>query len=263
MNKVVAIAGLFAGLALSACGGGAQTTENPAGTGSNDGGSTSATKTPYTGPAPRDAEVQNFRIEFWENARGTDRCGSCHTPDAGQAPYFVRWDDVNLAYDEATLLIDRDQPSMSTVVSKVSSPPLGHNCWVDDPGTCGAIMTTWIENWIGYSSEGGRQIQLVAPPDKDPGESKTFPEGAEGTDLYAAHLWRDDRLLRYCSDCHSSESPTPQTPYFADPNIDTAYEAVKPKINLDDPANSRLVIRVRDEFHNCWNNGDCHSAHNR
>lgn len=257
MNKVVAIATLFATLALSACGGGAQTTENLEGTGNNNGGGTSATKPPYTGPAPRDADVQNFRLEFWENARGTDRCGSCHTPDGGQAPYFVRWDDVNLAYDDASLLIDRDQPMMSTVVAKVSSPPLGHNCWVDDPGTCGAIMTTWIENWIGFAAEGGRQIQLVAPPDRDPGESKTFPEGAAGTDLYAAHLWRNDRLLRYCADCHSSESPTPQIPYFADPNINTAYESVKSKIDLDEPGNSRLVIRVRDEFHNCWNNGDC------
>jgi len=261
MNRVIAIAALLASLVLTACGGGAQTTENLAGTG-NNGGGVSATKPPYTGPAPRDADVQNFRLEFWENARGTDRCGSCHTPDGGQAPYFVRWDDVNLAYDEATILIDRDQPSLSTFVSKVGSPPLGHNCWVDDPGTCGAIMTTWIENWIGFDAAGGRQIVLMAPPDKDPGESKTYPEGIAGTDLYAAHLWRDDRLLRYCADCHSSESPTPQTPYFADPNINTAYESVKSKIDLDDPSNSRLVIRVRDEFHNCWNNGDCVTSGN-
>ena len=256
MNRVIAIAALFASLVLSACGGGAQTTENLDGTGNNGGGVTAATKAPYTGPAPRDAEVQNFRLEFWENARGTDRCGSCHTPDGGQTPYFVRWDDVNLAYDEAALLIDRDQPSMSTVVSKVSSPPLGHNCWVDDPGTCGTIMTTWVENWIGFTAEGGREIQLVAPPDQDPSPSLTFPDD---TTLFEQHLWRNDRLLQYCADCHSSESPTPQTPYFADPNVNTAYEAVKSKIDLGTPANSRLVIRVRDEFHNCWNN-DCVTA---
>ena len=251
MRKV--IAALLTTLFIAACGGGAQTTENLAGTGTGNGGGTSAIKPPYTGPAPQNADVQNFRLEFWENARGTDRCGSCHTPDGGQTPYFVRWDDVNLAYEEATLLIDRNLPGDSAFVTKVSSPPIGHNCWVDDPDTCGTIMTTWIENWIGFASAGGRQIQLTAPPDVAPGASKNFPAD---TTLFEQHLWRNDRLLQYCSNCHSSESSTPQQPYFADPDVNVAYEAVKPKIDLDTPENSRLVIRVRDEFHNCWNN-DC------
>src|SRR5690606_28332883 len=47
----------------------------------------------------------------------------------------------------------------------------------------------------------------------------------------------------------------PQQPYFASANVDVAYDAARGKINLDDPANSRLVIRLRDEGHNCW--GDC------
>ena len=249
------IAALLASFVLAGCGGGAQTTENLDGTGDTGGGGNTATKPPYTGPAPRDADVQNFRLEFWENARGTDRCGSCHTPEGGQTPYFVRWDDVNLAYDEAVLKIDRDEPSNSEFVTKVSSPPIGHNCWVDDPGTCGTILTTWIENWIDFSSSGGRAVVLTAPADANPADSKNFPDD---TTLFEAHLWRDDRLKLYCSQCHSSEAATPQQPYFADvDSVEVAYEAVKSKIDLDTPENSRLVIRVRDEFHNCWNNGDC------
>ena len=62
MNKVVAIATLFATLALSACGGGAQTTENLEGTGNNNGGGTTATKPPYTGPRPA---TPTFRISAW------------------------------------------------------------------------------------------------------------------------------------------------------------------------------------------------------
>jgi hypothetical protein len=255
MRIAIGFVALLAGLTLAACGGGADTVDNPAGTGS-DGGDNTSTKPPYTGPAPRDPDVQNFRLEFWEHARGTDRCGSCHRPDGGQAPYFVRWDDVNLAYDEAVLRIDRDQPADSEFVTKVGTPPLGHNCWVDDPGTCATIMTTWIENWTGFTGGGGRQIQLQAPADREPGASKTFPDD---TTLFEAHLWRNDRLLQYCSGCHSSEAATPQQPYFADPNINVAYEAVQSKIDLDTPGNSRLVIRVRDEFHNCWNN-DCASS---
>ena len=37
--------------------------------------------------------------------------------------------------------------------------------------------------------------------------------------------------------------------------MDTAYAAVKTKINLDSPDSSRLVLRLREEFHNCWS--DC------
>jgi hypothetical protein len=252
MRKAIGLLALLSGFMLSACGGGAETVENLAGTGSNDDGNTS-TKPPYTGPAPISEDVQSFRLEFWENARGTDRCGSCHTPEGGQTPYFVRWDDVNLAYEEAVPRIDRDAPANSEFVTKVGTPPLGHNCWVDDPGTCATIMTGWIERWTGFVAGGGRQIQLDAPIDKDPGASKTFPAD---TTLFEAHLWRNDRVLQYCSDCHSSEAATPQQPYFADPNVTVAYESVKSKIDLDTPGNSRLVIRVRDEFHNCWNN-DC------
>ena len=258
MTNRSGIAALLATFMLAGCGGGAQTTENPAGSGDTGGGANTATKAPYTGPAPRDADVQNFRLEFWENARGTDRCGSCHTPEGGQTPYFVRWDDVNLAYDEAVLRIDRDQPSDSQFVTKVSAPPIGHNCWVDDPGTCGSILTTWIENWIDFSSAGGRAIVLSAPDDANPADSKNFPDD---TTLFEAHLWRDDRLKLYCSNCHSSDAATPQQPYFADiDSVQVAYEAVKSKIDLDSPDNSRLVIRVRDEFHNCWNNGDCDTS---
>ena len=39
-------------------------------------------------------------------------------------------------------------------------------------------------------------------------------------------------------------------------DITSAYEAAKSKMNLDDPENSRFVIRLRSEFHNCWG-GSC------
>ena len=36
-----------------------------------------------------------------------------------------------------------------------------------------------------------------------------------------------------------------------------AYAAIKAKINLDNPDQSRLVVRLRDEFHNCWGSAGC------
>lgn len=102
----------------------------------------------YVGPVARDIDVLRFQQEFWSNARASDRCGNCHNESVGQEPMFVRNDDVNMAYDEALTVVDTDQPSLSAIVTKVSSPPSGHNCWVADPGVCGSIMTTWIENWV-------------------------------------------------------------------------------------------------------------------
>ncbi|MDH3848904.1 MAG: LamG domain-containing protein [Gammaproteobacteria bacterium] len=227
---------------LAACGGGAATTENPLTQ------APPAGNAPYTGPVARDANVLKFQQEFWSNAKTTDRCGSCHNEVVGQLPMFVRNDDVNLAYDEALTVVDTQQPALSRLVEKVGG---GHNCWNEDPSSCAAIMTTWIENWLGSSGDGGRQIVLTPPISTDPGASLNFPAD---TALFESTVY--PVLTANCSGCHSSESATAQQPYFAEPDVVTAYAAAKSKINLDTPANSRLVIRLRSEFHNCWS-GNC------
>jgi hypothetical protein len=48
-----------------------------------------------------------------------------------------------------------------------------------------------------------------------------------------------------------------QTPFHSDVNVEVAYDAAKPKINLAAPENSQLVTRLRAN-HNCWTN-DCES----
>jgi len=242
---------LLLSLVLAACGGGAQTTENPLS--QNPGNSNDSV---YTGPVARDGDVLKFQQEFWSNAKGTDRCGSCHNETVGQVPMFVRNDDVNMAYDEALTVTDTQQPASSRIIQKVSEAPIGHNCWVADPGVCGTIMTTWIENWVGAAAAGGREIVLTAPVSGDPSSSKNFP-----TDTAAfQQLIHTPILERYCSDCHSSQSPNAQQPYFADPDIASAYGAAKSKINLDTPSDSRFVSKVSPvplgESHNCWN-GNC------
>jgi len=250
------IAPLFASLMLAACGGGAATTDNPVSQAPGNGNNAA-----YTGPAARDADVLKFQQEFWTNAKTTDRCGNCHNETVGQLPMFVRNDDVNMAYDAAVTVVDQGQPAASRIVAKVSSTTERHNCWVEDPGVCGSILTTWIENWVGDTAGGGRQIVLTPPQSQNPADSKNFPTDptAFQTQVYTPIL------ERYCQDCHSSESATAQQPYFADPDINVAYGAAKAKISLDSPADSRFVIKVSPnpaisgESHNCWDN-DCPTA---
>ncbi|MCG8371543.1 MAG: LamG domain-containing protein [Proteobacteria bacterium] len=243
MIRAIGIA-LLAGVALAACGGGAQTSENPQSTGGGDAGDA-----PYAGPVAKDDDVLNFQQNFWNNTRTSDRCGACHTPGGGQAPYFVRSDDVNLAYDEAVPKIDRSQPSLSEFVTKVGD---GHNCWVADSGTCAAILTTWIENWVGAELSGGRQIVLTPPPDNPPSDSLAFPPDAGGPPSFETIVWQP-YLRRYCSACHATDADPArqQTPFHSDVNVEVAYDAAKPKIDLEFPENSQLVERVR-QGHNSW-----------
>jgi hypothetical protein len=238
----LAVLALLTIATLTGCGGGAGTQKSPITTGPSAGPT-------YTGPAPANADIQAFRVNFWENVRGTNRCGSCHTA-GGQAPQFARSDDVNAAYQQASLVINRDDPAQSILIQKVGG---GHNCWLADAGSCASILTRWVNDWVGASAIGGRQIQLTAPTLRDPGSSRRFPETAPAS---FSNLHTLLTGVGQCSNCHRSTSATAQSPYFAALDVQEAYQAAIPKINLDDPAKSRLVVRLRNEGHNCWTS-DC------
>jgi mono/diheme cytochrome c family protein len=236
--RLAALAALSA-VALAACGGGADTSENPV----TDAPSTGAS---YNGPPPATGDIQAFKVSLWEHVHVQNRCGGCHNAN-GQQPNFARADDVNLAYQAAQSIVDLSNPSQSRMVTKVAG---GHNCWLADAGACGEILTGWIEDWAAFtSSGGGRSITLQAPVEKSPGASKRFP-GTPPAEFTAVH----NLLEQYCSNCHNPDASTPQSPYFAADDIDDAYEAAKSKINLDDPSQSRFVLRLGTEFHNCWDN---------
>jgi hypothetical protein len=239
--RALAIAALA--LVLSACGGGAKTVENPV--------TTPGGPPTYSGPAPATADVQAFKINVWDNLKASNRCGQCHV-GGGQAPQFVRLDDVNLAYSAANPIVNLTSPRDSRMVQKVAG---GHNCWLASNDACADILTQWISAWAGATAGGVTGVVLKAPPIFDPGTSKGFPTSPAlfGTTVHPM-------LERYCSRCHVSTAAASQSPFFASSDLDEAYAAAKVKINLDQPALSRLVVRLRSEFHNCWS--DCASNAN-
>ena len=228
---------LATGAGLTACGGGASTSANP-----NTVGTAAAAN--YSGPAPATADVQAFKLNLWDNLQGSNRCGGCHVVGGTGPTKFVRADDINLAYAEANTLVDLSMPSNSIMVSKIAS---GHNCWLSSDQACADVITSYITAWAGGSVGSGTVIQLTAPALKNPGASKTFPSDSSG---FAATV--HPVLTAHCAGCHTDSSATPQSPFFASSDPDSAYEAAKSKMDLDNPANSRFVIRLRDEFHNCW-----------
>jgi len=241
-RPVVACTALLVLLTLAACGGaGAPTTVNQQST------PPSSTANAYTGPAAGNADVQAFKINLWENIRPANRCGGCHH-QGGQSPMFARSDDVNLAYEAAGPLVNLVRPDQSTLVLKVGS---GHNCWVADPSACAATMLVWIQAWIGAGSASTTSVQLTAPPVQAAGGGKQFPaDPTAGNPSFQSTVY--PLLTRFCSGCHTSSSATAQQPYFASANINEAYAAAQPKMNLASPNQSRFYVRLADEFHHCW-----------
>jgi hypothetical protein len=239
MHKLRIILIALGAAALGACGGGAPTTTNP--------NTNPPVVNDYIGPAPQSAEVQSFRISFWQNVKAGNRCGGCHnaaTP--GQAPRFARNDDVNLAYAEVLAYINTTQPDQSPLVAKVAG---GHNCWLSSNQACADILTTWIQNWVGGVGGGGTVIELQAPTDLPVGATKTFPESPAA---FQATVWPLLRGEGNCLRCHAPTSASPAPGFFASADVNEAYAAARSKINLDEPADSRFVERLRDESHNCW-----------
>lgn len=209
----------------------------------------------YSGPVPANSEIQSFKLQFWDNLSPNNRCGSCHGD--GQEPQFVRNDDINAAYDavmgsnsSGTSYVNLSTPSESLLSTKVGG---GHHCWEASNDVCADAIALYITRWAGDRAGGASEtIVLVAPDEFDPGSSKNFPESS-GIFNNLHTILKDN-----CSDCHVSSpvSRPPQSPFFAELDINIAYLAVQSKIDLETISNSRLVVRLEYEFHNCWS-ADC------
>ena len=254
MRRIRATLGLATlGIVLGACGGGAQTVDTPIPN------VTGPTTVIYNGTeAPRDVQVQAFLNNVWTPMQNTASCSNCHSESGGVQPMFARFDDINLAHDAAMTKADLVVPANSVFVSQVRGPggagSNGHHCWLGSADACGDIMTNWIQGWAGATAGGGgRQILLTPPPIIDPGDSKNY---SDATAENFRDIVYDPYLRPYCSGCHNSGSALSQQPYFAESGpIDayvTAFEAAKPRMDLDNPDASQFVLRLA-EGHNLVN----------
>ncbi len=201
----------------------------------------------YSGPAPQSEDVQRFKVAVWDNLVPDNRCGSCHGDT--QQPVFVNKADVNLAYEVANQIVDLGSPSDSLLVTKVAG---GHNCWLDSDQACADILINYIEDWADGAAGTAKVVELKAPAIREPGASRNFPTDPG---MFAATV--HPLLEMFCADCHTDSAEFPQGPFFASSDIDVAYAASKLKIDLDNPDASRFVVRLGQEFHNCWS--DCGS----
>jgi hypothetical protein len=250
---------LFAGLWLSACD--VVPTEQTDPTNSQAQG--------YTGsdcgaafpddPAKR-ADACKFRTEFWSKM-SSSVCTNCHDGTYPADPDFLHQSDVDIAYSQALTVVDLTDPAQSVIVTNIVN---NHQNACVDTASCAALATIvegYLCNWIiGDCGAGGgsNEIALEAPAIKSAGTSKSLPDDSAA---FAATV--HPLLTEYCAGCHVESAPDAQSPFFAETDPAKAYDAIKSsqKINLDVPASSRLVVRLRDQFHNCWDN-DCEASAN-
>jgi hypothetical protein len=224
-------------ITLAACGGGEVKPNPPA--------QQDPQSNEYTGPAPATEDIQKYKTFLWDNISTEDKCGTCHT-EGEQAPYFASRNNVNDAYAATSLLVNLTNPASSRLVEKVAG---GHNCWLASNSACGENIEQWIKLWADDRVITANTIELTAPVIREPGASKNFPVESA---LFNQHVY--PIVNQYCVGCHSESSNVAQSPFFASNDLEQAYESAKQLINLDTPAQSRLVIRLGSEFHNCWSN---------
>ncbi|MEJ2679965.1 MAG: LamG domain-containing protein [Gammaproteobacteria bacterium] len=228
-------------LSLTGCGGsgGERTSTNPPSS-----ASPRSNGFVYSGPSAQSPDITRFQTYLWANLINSDRCGACHG-DNGQTPRFANSTDVNAAYSAIQAYVSLSDPDSSTLVNKVSQ---GHNCWLDSDSACAATLTSYIQNWAGTSiSAAAQTIDLSAPVQREAGSSKNYPDDASAFSNSVYPL-----LTTHCAECHSDTADFAQSPYFASADLNTAYAAIKSKIDLNTPEQSRVVVRLAKEFHNCW-----------
>ncbi len=207
-------------------------------------------------PPAATEDVRAFEVNVWSSLKADNRCGQCHG-NGGQDPTFADASDVNIAYSYAVPLVDLQDPVNSLLVTKVAS---GHQCWEQFDSVCADVIESMVANWAGVNGTAvsARSIQMVPPAIKNPGDSKNFPATATDNTPNSFAETVHVLLKQRCIDCHYEEGVIQQqSPFFANPDASAAYEAAKPKMNIDLPVDSRVVQRLLDG-HNCWS--DCGSV---
>ena len=241
---------------LTACGGGASTEGNQDTT-SNTSGSLITSNT--------SAEVVAYEKNVWQNLSSQSRCGRCHST-GGQDPQFVHAGNITTAHAAVVPFVVLSQDSTEVNNSRlVDIIRNGHKlvngksqgCWLATDALCADAIRDYIIAWDKETAvDGGAAVptgvKLVAPPIRGVEESKSFPDSSSNF----ASLIHTPLLTKHCSGCHTPTSLTPRSPFFATNDVDSSYLEAQQKIDLLTPANSRFVLKISGEVHNCWTD-DC------
>ncbi len=185
--------------------------------------------------------------------------------------------------------INRADPTNSFLVTKVRDVPQhGPGCYVQVAGVpdcvvSGERLASALQNWLDpnggtntnpasgdLGSVASRLENITQANDNPPVAEQIVLGSTTGADenAYATWIWgltsntfvsaNDSNPTPNCGRCHSENAPQAQRqqPYFADSNLTNAFTALVEtrKIDINNPTNSRLYLRLAQDSHNCWSN---------
>ena len=126
-----------------------------------------------------------------------------------------------------------------------------------DESAEGSSSTGTVSNNTSGTGSGGNTGTNTTPPPPPPAPAPPPPTMPPANDqqLFATTVHPIMRANN-CVQCHSDPTPlglTPILPLMADETVETAYNQVvsNQKVSLTNPANSRLVVKTREDNHNC------------
>jgi len=91
--------------------------------------------------------------------------------------------------------------------------------------------------------------QLSAPPSSSADAYTGPPPANADVQAFAVNLWANIRVANRCGGCHHEGG---QSPMFArSDDVNLAYQAALPLVNVSNPSQSELVLKV-GSGHNCW-----------
>jgi len=97
---------------------------------------------------------------------------------------------------------------------------------------------------------GGAPVAVNAQPPTSTAQSYTGPPPANAdVQAFMVNLWVNINPSNRCGGCHHAGG---QSPMFArTDDVNLAYQAALPLVNLSDPSQSTMVLKVGGG-HNCW-----------
>jgi len=189
----------------------------------------------------RPSSVQNF---FNHQIYGKGDCVSCHSSGAGQSWSTALFTHTNTLTSCSDCHAAR-RPT--TLVGSFNHTTHGMGdciaCHNKNPGV----------SW--------KDAQYTPPPTPAPAPAPPTPMPSPSPTTSSVDAFRVTTypLVRnYCAGCHTSSVQ----PFFTSLDVKAAHDSLVngSKVNLETPANSRLVLRLKPDRHFCWSDCDANAA---
>lgn len=207
--------------------------------------------------------VQAFEDSVHQITRA--RCVACHET---QNPTHAH-SDSKVAHDSVidSFKVNFSNLPSSRIVAKIRDE--NHGCWSDCTSDSDEMLVA-VEYWADKVAELEEQNNQNTDSSSTDGSSGTDSSGTTGTTGYSETASSEDifeatlfPLLRQrCTGCHDNNNNNQNFPGHANSDPSFAHTVITDQllVDFDNMPGSRLVTRLSQDMHQCWNNNCTTSA---